>query len=264
MYTLENNQVKVIITNQAAEIISFIDKSNDIDIIWSANPEYWSQRNPLLFPQIGNTIYKYYYTKSNKYSMGNHGFSRHSTFDYVESTDTSLVLCLKDNDITYSQYPYHFRLYVTYNLIGKRLDISYKVINDDECMMPFAIGLHPAFNNIDFNNSKLIFEKNEKDIVDKTLLFNYDLFIKDSTLIYSDLNSNYVILDNNKSKIKICIKDYKHLAIWTPKTNAPMICIEPWKNLPNNSENIVFEEYEDMIKLNSSDQYNMSYYIEIE
>ena len=50
---IENEYVTAVISQQAAEVISFKRKDNDIEMIWCRDPEYWFNCNPILFPYTG-------------------------------------------------------------------------------------------------------------------------------------------------------------------------------------------------------------------
>ena len=74
-YILENSEARVVISTKAAEIHSFVAKDNGIEMMWNGNPEYWAGRNPILFPQVGNTYNKTQVFKGKEYHMGNHGLA---------------------------------------------------------------------------------------------------------------------------------------------------------------------------------------------
>ena len=271
---LKNKYLTIEFDTKAAEIASIKDQNGE-EFMYDGKSEYWGGRNPILFPQVGNTFKKYYYAKGQKYAMGNNGFARHKIFDVVKHTDDTLVLLLKDDEDTYSQYPYHFELYVTYHLVNNRLEISYKVKNLDEETMPFGFGQHPAFkcpvsNDEKFEDYKIVFEKDEnqtgdaaKFIKNKEIHLNFDYFNEVPTLIYENLNSDYVQLVSKKHVVEVGCKNYRYLAFWT-KEGAPFICIEPWMSHGDFADNdLPFGERESMIKLGSNEEFNISYYIEI-
>ena len=144
-YRLENEAIKLEISSDGAQIYSFVYKEDASQRMWNGDPKYWKQRNPILFPQVGNTYNKTQIFKDKECHLGNHGFARYSEFSYVKGDKESLTLSLKDDENTYKDYPYHFEMIVKYKLIGKKVEISYRIINNDESVMPFGFGLHPAF-----------------------------------------------------------------------------------------------------------------------
>ena len=276
IYTISNEYLILKINTFAAEIDSLKKVNDNNEIMWQGSKEYWTGRNPILFPQVGNMWAKEYQAKNKTYSMGNHGFTRRSEFTLVQLTNNTVTLLLKDNEETYSQYPYHFELYVTYELINSKVNIKYTIYNKDEEIMPFGFGLHPGFNvpigDSTFNNTYIEFSDKEyqdndsgKYIVDNKIKLDYKMFkdVKYNALIYKDINSEYVILNQKDYNIKVGCKDFNYLAFWTVD-NAPFICIEPWDSIGDLEEsNIPFEKREGMINLDVNNDYNKEYYIEI-
>ena len=273
-FELKNSCLVVIIDTNKAEISSLKKINDEHEIMWQGDPKYWSGKNPTLFPQVGNMWAKEYYAKGKKYKMGNHGFARHSEFTLVEKNDNSVTLLLKDNEDTYNQYPYHFELFITYELVNNRLDIKYKINNLDEEIMPFGFGLHPAFNvpisDGSFNDSYIEFSDQEhqdnessKYLIDNKINLSYDVFKDIPTLLYDNLNSSYVTLVQKDYRIKVSCEGYKFLAFWTVD-NAPYLCIEPWMSLGDTEESDVpFEKRDHMINLGINESYQAAYYIEI-
>lgn len=269
-YILENEVAYLKISTKAAEITSFINKANAKEYMWQGNPKFWSGRNPILFPQVGNMWKKSYEAKGKTYKMGNHGFARHSEFTLVSQNDNQIILELKDNEDTYNEYPYHFNLKVSYTLVGLRLNIDYQITNLDEDVMPFGFGLHPAFNcpidnTENYEDYHIKFDqKEEHELVQGDILpLTRDLFIKSPTVLLKGHNSNEVTLTNNKHSLKVGVKDFDILAIWTP-SDAPFVCIEPWMSIGDTKEShIDFEKREYMLRLNPNCKYNKGYFIEI-
>jgi galactose mutarotase-like enzyme len=243
MYKLENELVKVELSLHAAEIISFFDKETASERMYQPVEGFWSGRNPILFPQISSTETREYYTKGKKYSMGNHGFTRNSEFVFEYQIDNEICLSLTDNEETYKQYPYHFKLMVYYTLLEKKLNIRYVIENRDEESLYFGFGLHPAFKCPVFENEKfedyhLAFPcleeqtNNCKDfLVNKKIEINRELFKKAPTVIYENLNSPFVELRNGNHGVRVDCSGYPLMAFWTPGED-PFICLEPWMSDP--------------------------------
>ena len=272
-YILENDKIKLTISTDGAQIYNFIYKEDDSERIWNGDPTYWKQRNPILFPQVGNTYDKTQVFKGKEYHMGNHGFARYSEFKLVSKDENSLVLSLKDDDTTYSQYPYHFTMEVKYTLFDAKVEIAYRIKNDDEETMPFGFGLHPAFrcpiyDGENFEDYKLIFSSNEGEgypeldlIKDHKIDLNYDIFDTFPTICYHDLISNTISLSNGKHGMHVSAVGYPYWGIWTPK--APFICIEPWFSHGDEEEvKLPFDQREGIIKLTSGDTFYFAYSIE--
>ena len=51
---------------------------------------------------------------------------RKKEFELVEQTDNSVTFAIEDDENSYQNYPYHFRLEITYSLTGKTVRTQYK------------------------------------------------------------------------------------------------------------------------------------------
>lgn len=275
MFKLENEVVKVEVSLHAAEITSFYDKATDSERMYQPVEGYWQGRNPILFPQVSSTQTKEYYAKGKKYSMGNHGFTRNSEFMLEYQTEDEICLSLTDNEETYKQYPYHFKLSVYYTLSGKKLKIRYVIENKDEDTLYFGFGLHPAFacpvfENEKYEDYKLVFPvKEEQDndcakyISDNEIAISKEMFAETPTLMYYNLNSPYVELRNGDHGVKVDCTGYPLMAFWTPG-DAPFICIEPWMSDPvNKYECDEISERSRSFELAKNKYYTFSYGIEV-
>ena len=275
MFKLENELVRVEISLHAAEITSFFDKETNSERMYQPVEGYWSGRNPILFPQISSTKTKEYYTKGQKYSMGNHGFTRNSEFDFEYQIDNELCLSFQDNEETLKQYPFHFKLMVYYTLVEKKLSIRYVIENKNIDTLYFGFGLHPAFKCPVFEGEKyedyeLEFPCMENQtnefsefMINKKIKINRELFQKAPTLIYENLNSPYVELRNGSHGVRVDCAGFPLMAFWTPD-DAPFICLEPWMSDPvSKYECDELKERSRSLELKNNKFYTFSYGIEI-
>ena len=143
---IENEKVVFEATERAAEITSFILKENGWEAMWQGNPEFWAGRNPILFPIVGSTFDKIIHLDGAEYKMGNHGLLRAAMFTLESSTENSMTFSYSSNEETKKQYPFDFKVSVTYTLEGAGVVVHYDIENTGEGLMPFSFGLHPAFN----------------------------------------------------------------------------------------------------------------------
>lgn len=247
---LENSKCIMQFQSKGGEISSWVDKKSNIEYMWQGNSEYWSGKNPTLFPIIGNTYSGTYYINDKEYAMKNHGFIRSSDLSLINQSDNSLTFELKSNDDTFAVYPFEFTYNITYELNDKLLLVKYLIVNEGNCDMPFQFGLHPAFNcpldnGEDFEAYQLEFSENEmllqwhidpdkgkpvqKEAINtKTIPCKYELFEKDPTLLYEGIKSDYITLKGKEHGLVMSLKSFPLLAVWSPKRGAPFICIEPW------------------------------------
>lgn len=271
-FVMENNEVCVLIDEHASEIHSFKDKKTGIEYMWQGDPKFWKGRNPTLFPMVGSTWDKILHIDGKEYKTGNHGFTRNSTFTCIEHTDSKIVMELKDSEETLKEYPFRFTLHIKYTLEGRTLTINYFIKNENDRVMPFNFGLHPAFNcpieeGKSFYDYKIAFNKAE-DInwldtkMDATteLPLNKDALAK--TVIIADPKSTMSSLTDGTHSVDVAYEGYEWLAFWSP--NAPFVCIEPWHSHTDFEEvKVPFEEREGTIHLEAGKLFETSYSITI-
>ena len=53
MRILENDQLRVTISDHGAELSGIFDKKNNREVLWNADPAYWKRHAPVLFPNVG-------------------------------------------------------------------------------------------------------------------------------------------------------------------------------------------------------------------
>ena len=254
-YELTHNGFCAVVDSHGGELISFRDKEGK-EYIWSGDPEYWSGRNPLLFPIVGTLKNGTVRFGEGSYEMPRHGFGRTMEYKMVELTEDRIVMELQENEETLKRYPYHFQLQVTNQLIDGGFVTKLSVKNTGEQEMPFCIGAHTAFQcpmgeGEEFGEYEMIFDQEEtastllltpageimhdqyEPVLDKQdrFVLDHDVFARVDTLIFENLNSTGVTLKHPKADrgIRMDFEGFPMLAFWTngPK-KAPFICIEPW------------------------------------
>lgn len=252
MVTLENEYLKVTVSNVGAQIHSIIDKSDGTEIMWQADPTIWPYHAPNLFPVVGGLKENTLNVNQKQYTLGRHGFARTSIFRRIEAAPLQAIFELKYDEETLKVYPYKFDFQVIYHLEQRTLRVSYKVINMDESAIYFSVGAHPAFNipltgNDKFEDYYLEFSADEALVTYKSsingllsgetlavstpqqkLFLTRDLF-KDDALVFKNIKSREVTLKSTQHNkfVKVSYPHLNYLGIWT-KGDAPFICIEPW------------------------------------
>ena len=66
---LTNNRYEVTFTAKGGEIKSFTDLETGIQYMWQGHPDYWTGKNPGLFPLVGNTLDGTYEMDGKTYAM---------------------------------------------------------------------------------------------------------------------------------------------------------------------------------------------------
>lgn len=75
MRTMENENLRVQISDHGAELSSIYDKAADREAVWTGDPAFWNRHAPVLFPFVGKVNGGFYTHKGVKYPMGQHGFA---------------------------------------------------------------------------------------------------------------------------------------------------------------------------------------------
>ena len=143
MQIIENEFLKVSISERGSLLTSVYDKRRNKECLWQKNPNIWASQDVLIFPIIGPSGFEINGIIRN---MRQHGFTRESLFKVVFKSETDLVMSLKANEDTLKLYPYFFELIVHYTLNQEKLIYKIEVKNFSLEKMPFMLGLHPGFN----------------------------------------------------------------------------------------------------------------------
>lgn len=91
MHVLENDQLRVSISDHGAELSGIFDqKKNNREVLWNADPAYWKRHAPVLFPNVGRLYNDTSLINGKPYTSGQHGFARDMDFICTEETETSI------------------------------------------------------------------------------------------------------------------------------------------------------------------------------
>lgn len=257
VYTLKNNELTLKFNSFGAELIAITDTKTRKEYLWNANPVYWKRHSPVLFPIVGSLKNQTYRYQNKEYHLPQHGFARDSEFNLKSQSETEIWFTLKENEETLKNYPFPFRLEISYRLTGRRITVLWKVINTGDSDMYFSIGAHPAFLCPLSEKEKqtdyyIIFDQtepiryisiNENGLAIKSdnmepsklytdngyLKITTDLFDKDA-LIIENHQSHTVSLAGPDKKPYVTVRfDAPLFGLWSPAgKGAPFICIEPW------------------------------------
>lgn len=250
IYYAENENYILGVKEMGAELTSLKSKKTGFEFIWDGNTDIWYGQSPVLFPIIGRLLDDKYRLNGEEYEMPKHGIVRKKPFKLINKTDDSLTFSQTDDEESRKMYPYSFDLQVKFLLTDNGLSVTHTVINNDEKVMYYSFGAHPAFNckigdylefekdakllteRID-HESILIEEKFPVNITNKKLYLTKDLFCDDA-LILSGYDSKYISLKSNDHNRVVKFNfDSPLLGIWA-KPGAPYVCIEPWWGVNDN------------------------------
>lgn len=143
IYTLENDSLKVQVNSHGGELWS-IQTKDGAEYLWQGDETYWKDRALNLFPYIARLTEGKYMLDGKTYEMPIHGFVNSSDLEVEEHTAQRLVLKLTDSENTREMYPFAFVYWLTYELVGNKLNVTFAVENNDKKVMYFGVGGHPA------------------------------------------------------------------------------------------------------------------------
>lgn len=289
LYTIFNDQLSVTISLKGAELKSI--QKDQVEYLHDGNPKYWGRTAPYLFPNIGVILDGKTKFGDEYYPLTKHGFIRDQVFTLKEQKDNFISLTFKATTDTLKLYPFDFVFEVSYELKKDTLHSQIQITNLSGQVMPFNLGLHPAFKvplfeDEKFEDYQIIFSQMQSfkvpsvlgnGTIDPTKIAREYTKLKVLPLKYEDYENDALIFDNIKGKavylfnnqtkkgVKFSFKDFKTLGIWTPNhINSPFICIEPWlgwADEPNSNHD--FNEKKDLIKLDPNKSFVTTYKIQI-
>ncbi len=206
---------------------------------------------PFCFPICGRLLNSQYQYQGKTYHMNIHGFAYQMPWEVLNHHDHTISLCLRDNDTSLAQYPFHFEIMLTYEIKDNELICRQSYKNTGTAPMPYYAGFHP-YLKLPFNKEDIFLEYHPQ----KRLQYNSDLtdiigdaprFATPTNLLLPELNESLVMMSQNK-KIYLKFPDHTQLEIEAEgveesnlfaytqlyhRIDEPFLCIEPWMNFPN-------------------------------
>ena len=268
--------IKIKTVNKGAELVS-IDLDGEEKLHDGEN--YWNRHSPILFPIVGKLKDGKTLINGKEFFMGQHGFARDMDFEKIGENS----YLLKSNEETHKKYPFDFELYVSYEVFDNSVKTKYKVINKSDRDMLFGLGGHPAFV-CDYSSGKYVleFEQNEENIEfyklenglvkqekedfskyfkNNKIYLDQNIFNEDSITMKNVKSEKVFLLKGNKKILEFYFPNFKYLAIWS-KPGASFLCLEPWFNTADKvNSNGIFEEKEDIIKLQQNGIFESEYIV---
>ena len=253
-YILSNNTFTAIANCRGGELIS-LKNADGLEYIWQGDPNYWSGRNPNLFPIVGSLKDGKININGETYHMNRHGFARQSNFSVTEQSNTHIVFQLSENESTLQMFPFRFLLKIRHELLDNGFRTEFEITNPGTVDLPFCIGAHTAFNcplNIgeQFDDYRLVFDSTEEasalipnvsgclsrecseNVLQNTdtIHLDHQVYERVDTLILEGLSSTGVsLLNNNNHGVHMDFSQFPMIAFWTNGAKrAPYICLEPW------------------------------------
>lgn len=253
VHILENEKLRITVSDKGAELISVFDKSAERERIWNADPAVWNRHAPLLFPFVGKLQNGKYRLDGREYEMKTqHGFARDMDFACIEETENRISHQLGATGETRSVYPYDFRLTVRHSLRPEQpgeLMIRWEIENLGDSRMLYAIGGHPGFLPPEGTEKEacLVFFPGKRELsyfsADPAGYalpgIDHKLFLDSGFALWQDdIPDTWIIEDQGVGCVGLSgpdripfvmvrCEEFPILAVWAnPK--GPFICLEPW------------------------------------
>ena len=256
MITLQNQFVSASINPYGAELKSLINKENNTEYIWQANPAYWNRSAPVLFPIVGEVKNNTIIVGGEQYALNRHGFARDSMFAVSQQTETSATFTLESTAETKKVFPFDFKFSVRYTLEGKKLHTFFIAENMGTETLYFSVGAHPAFNLPTGNITDYYIEFERPETLHRHLLadnlfsgeteevlknssrleLQTQLFEKDA-IVFKNMQSGWMALKSKTGNytVKMDFEGFPYFGIWTKPNCEQFICLEPWCGLADNT-----------------------------
>lgn len=288
-YTIQNDILTVVISDTGAELQS-IQTVDGTEYLWQADPNYWDEKAPNIFPYVARMTNGTYTLQGKAYQMMIHGFLKYLTVQVEAQSEDSITFILEANDETRKQYPVEFVYKIRYSLNENKLYTTTTVENRDAERIYFAVGGHPGFNvpleeglsfedyylefsqsayptRIGFSETCFLTGMDELFVLENgnSIPMRHDMFDKDAIVLKHAPRCVTLKSDKGKRSVMVDYPDFQYIGFWhMPHTDAPYICIEPWSSLPSRQDVVEeFSQQSDLISLDAGNVYETTWVIEI-
>ncbi|MBE5808543.1 MAG: aldose 1-epimerase family protein [Clostridiales bacterium] len=249
LHIIENESLRVRISDAGAELTSVTDKATGRERIWTADPAVWNRHAPILFPFVGKVAGGRYRIGHREYEMKTqHGFARDMAFVCADEAADHVTHTLAATPETMEIYPFDFRLTVRHGLSGRRLAVDWTVENAGGEEMLFSIGGHPGFllpEGVRKEDCSILFPG--KDALSFVCASPQGLIRTRPKALRTeggraryrdDIPDTWIFEDGQVRRVGIALPDgapyvlldceqFPMLAVWA-NPNGPFICLEPW------------------------------------
>lgn len=261
-YTL-NGDIRLTVDSYGAEAVSAVVGGEER--LWQNPTGDWNGHAPVLFPVCGNCAMS---VQGKTYALAPHGFAKRSEFLLSEKGEDFISFLMRSSAATEAVYPYRFSFEVTYRIAGNTLTVEYRIVNGGETTMYASCGGHESFvldrpigeYRLEFpaeerftallhdENGKLTGETEDFG-TGKSLDLPSGFLRENRTLIFRLQSRSARLLRKTGERVaSVTFGDFPYLLLWRPN-DAPMICIEPWHNLPDGENPTEFARKEGVMRI---------------
>lgn len=289
IYTIENEKLKVQISDRGAELMS-IQTKDGTEYLWQGDEKYWGDRALNLFPYIARMTQGKYTLDGQEYSMTIHGFVNYSVLEAEPAGSGEITFRLVQNEETLRMYPFPFHYSVTYRLEADRLEVKFGVENTGSKTMYFGIGGHPGFNvpleeGLQFEDYYLQFDEPGSPVrigftpacflngnnpeyalgEGSSISLSHDLFDEDAIVLQGMSKAVTLKSDKSARSVRVEYPQMEYVGFWhKPHSDAPYVCIEPWSSLPSRQDVVEdLAKQPGLISLEAGKKYENTWSIQI-
>lgn len=281
--TISSGGLTAVISSAGGELQSLRDKEGR-EYLWQGDKRWWGRRSPNLFPYVGRCTSGQYTLEGQPYSLDIHGFVRGAALRGEQLGDSACAFTLTDSPETRARFPFAFLYQVSFAARENTLAVTYTVENRDGRTMYFGLGAHPGFRvpleeGERFEDWALTFSA---PCAPRRVLFSADGYRTGETadyplqsgdripLTHALFDDEAIVLSGTSGAVRLGSRsrgltvDYREFPLvgfWhPPHTEAPFVCIEPWRTLP--ARQGVVEEWtrqEDLVALPAGQRWQIGY-----
>lgn len=260
-YVIENDLLKVTLTDRGGQIKSVVHKSDGAEHIWCGDEAVWKFQSPVLFPYTGRVKDGRIDIRGQKVENApQHGVVRLMEHRPTEQGREALTLVAEENEQSMAIFPYRFRFYATFRLEGQKLHHTLTVENTDSEAFSFGIGFHPGFavpfdDRHRIEDYSLRFSELESPICMETpdgllngkysrpsknirsIPIREGIFDEGSRCMVGLRSRTLGLYENDSGRAVVChIENFPYCLIWGNPGKPRFVCIEPWHSLPSHVE----------------------------
>jgi galactose mutarotase-like enzyme len=255
-HTLSTAGIAARVSADGAELCSLRDTAG-IEYLWSAAP-IWPRHAPVLFPIVGRLRDDKLVHEGRSYRLTQHGFARDRRFSWVERSPTGCLLALEDDAQTRTMYPFPFRFEVRYSVKDGTLEITFKVTNTGDAVLPASMGAHPAFRwplvpGVAKEAYTLTFDSEEaapirgvidglltdadrpSPVINRRLALAEELFKDDALILPHPASHSVRFAAAEGPAITVAWTGFTQLGLWS-RAGGDFLCIEPWSGMASPSD----------------------------
>lgn len=281
--SVQSGRLTARISSQGGELLSLRDEAGR-EFLWQGDKRWWGRHAPNLFPYVGRCTNGQYTLDGQVYSLDIHGFVRNAELTGRRLSDSACAFTLTDSPETLARFPFPFLYEAAFTARENTLTVTYTVENRGERTMYFGLGAHPGFQvpmaeGERFEDYALTFSA---PCAPRRVLFSPDGYRTGETadyplregrsipLTHAVFDDEAIVLSGTSGAVRLgsaargVTVDYREFPLvgfWhPPHTEAPFVCIEPWRTLPARQGVVEdFARQEGLVALPGGETWRISY-----